>query len=194
MTEEPERQPSVGPVEKVSKLDAARRQLRTALRLFLQESDSVSIHTLAAASHEILRTLIKAKGGGSLIRDSDFIKPEYQKEYEKHINRPRNFFKHADRDPNEVLEFPSGGNVFDLYDCVVMDYKLNGNKFSSRECQLFMSWFMISYPHLLKPGIIDLFPKEVQKMIARKELVPKRRFLDIVDKPDVFPTPNIKGG
>jgi hypothetical protein len=32
---------------KISKLEAARRQLDTAIRLYFMESDSVSVHTLA---------------------------------------------------------------------------------------------------------------------------------------------------
>lgn len=35
-------------VERVPKLDAARRQLRTAVRMFFENKGTVSIHTLAS--------------------------------------------------------------------------------------------------------------------------------------------------
>ena len=38
----------------ISKLDAAKRQLETAVELFFNHKDPVSIHTLTRAVHEIL--------------------------------------------------------------------------------------------------------------------------------------------
>jgi len=45
------------PSLKLSKLDAARRQLETAVALCFQEGDPVSIHSFACAAHEIVETL-----------------------------------------------------------------------------------------------------------------------------------------
>src|SRR4051812_2812006 len=47
----------------VSKLDAARRQLQTAVKLWFHDDDPVSIHTLLMAAHEIFRVLNRAQGG-----------------------------------------------------------------------------------------------------------------------------------
>jgi hypothetical protein len=55
----------------VTKLDAAKRQLRTALRLWFDDGDPVSIHTLLAAAHEIIHTLYRRKGLRDLLFDSD---------------------------------------------------------------------------------------------------------------------------
>jgi hypothetical protein len=40
---------------KVSKLDAAKRQLETVIRLYFSNGDPVSIHTLTAAAYNVLR-------------------------------------------------------------------------------------------------------------------------------------------
>jgi hypothetical protein len=48
---------------KISKLDAARRQLDTAIRLYFMEGDPVSVHTLAAAAFEILKDLVRSGQG-----------------------------------------------------------------------------------------------------------------------------------
>lgn len=46
----------------VTKLNAAGRQLNTAIRLLLGDDDLLSIHTLTAAAYRILRDLQKARG------------------------------------------------------------------------------------------------------------------------------------
>ena len=48
---------------RLTKLDAARRQLETAVRLYFHEGDPVSTHTLAAAAYNVLRALNKRQGG-----------------------------------------------------------------------------------------------------------------------------------
>ena len=52
-------------VELITKIDATRRQLRTAIRLFCQDGDAVSIHTLASAAQGVLDALLKPNGKGS---------------------------------------------------------------------------------------------------------------------------------
>jgi hypothetical protein len=98
-------------IESVGKFDAARRQLKTAIRLFFQDWDAVSIHTLAEAAGELLNDLVTAQGKTNPLRQAarDLIKPEYWKEYVAFTNRPKNFFKHADRDADAVLEFSPEG-------------------------------------------------------------------------------------
>ncbi len=65
----------------ITKLDDARRQIKTAIRLFFADGDPVSIHTLATASHEIMHTLYRRKGLRGLIFDSDAIKEERRSEW-----------------------------------------------------------------------------------------------------------------
>jgi hypothetical protein len=43
---------------KITKMDAAKRQVRTAIKLWFMEEDPVSIHTLVSAAHEIIHTLL----------------------------------------------------------------------------------------------------------------------------------------
>jgi hypothetical protein len=43
----------------ITKLEAGRRQLRTAIRFWFEDGDPVAIHTLVAATYEILDTLAK---------------------------------------------------------------------------------------------------------------------------------------
>jgi hypothetical protein len=61
-------------------MDAVRRQLCTAIRLWFEDGDPVAIHTLIAASHEVLHTLFRRKGLHGLIFDSDLIEDERRAE------------------------------------------------------------------------------------------------------------------
>ena len=94
----------------VSKLEAARRQLETAVRLYFASQDDVAIHTLAAAAHQVLADLKKARGGAPTISEYllSFASPELRKAAQRHVATPENFLKHADHDPEGVLEFDPG--------------------------------------------------------------------------------------
>ena len=92
-------------IEKISKLDAACRQLDTAIELWFRESDPVSIHTLACAAHQIIHDIIHHRGGQSPLFDSPYVREEFRKRAKKLFHRPYSFFKHANRDPEGFIEF-----------------------------------------------------------------------------------------
>ena len=64
---------------RVTKLDAALRQLNTAITLWFRDGDEVAIHTLAAASHQIVYDIVRKKNGPDLLYDSIIFKDEYRK-------------------------------------------------------------------------------------------------------------------
>jgi hypothetical protein len=66
----------------------------------------VSIHTLAAAAYNILRTLNKNVGGDMMLKDcGQFLNAEQQNEFYRCVNAAENFFKHADRDADKSYNF-----------------------------------------------------------------------------------------
>jgi len=91
----------------INKLDSARRQLITAIRIYFTNGDEVSTHTLTAAAFEILDDLDKhgANTGSIFDHAEQYIKPEYVEEFRKLRPRAQNFFKHADRDPEDSFTF-----------------------------------------------------------------------------------------
>lgn len=100
----------------VTKLDATRRQLETAVILWFHEGDPVSIHTLAAAAYQILNDLNKKCGGAPMMKDAKIIRPECVKEFYRILAKAENFFKHADQDPLETLLFSPQGTR-----CIMLD-------------------------------------------------------------------------
>jgi hypothetical protein len=89
-----------GPTIKLTKLDAACRQLRTAIHLWFTGGDPVSTHALAFAAHELIHRLYKLKGLDNLLFDTYAIKDEYRGEWAKTLKKEAAFLKHADTDPH----------------------------------------------------------------------------------------------
>ena len=134
--------------EMVSKLEAAERQLRVAIRLFFERRDLVAVHTLAAASQEVLRDLGRPHGFKSIFKDSEFVRPEYREELAKRLNEAQNFFKHADRDRDEELKFYHETTKFYLFDGSFLYNQVTGRQLP--EIAVFQMWFVAKYPDLLK--------------------------------------------
>ncbi len=91
---------------KLTKYEVATRQLDTAIKLFFDAGDAVSIHTLAAASATVFADILENTGKTSwreqIVKNySDLTKPQVF----DILRNAQNFFKHADRDSEEVLDF-----------------------------------------------------------------------------------------
>jgi hypothetical protein len=88
----------------IRKLEAARRQLETAIALFFESGDPVSIHTLASAAYDVIDNVNQSRGGKGM-----FVKRRYTqlpgRPSRSLLNSAQNFFKHADEDPEEEMEF-----------------------------------------------------------------------------------------
>lgn len=135
----------------VSKLDAAKRQLETAIRLYFNDSDPVSIHTLTAATYNVLRDINRSSGGEKLIIKEkliDRVLPEYRKEIQQALNEAENFFKHADKDPNGVLQFSPRLTELMIWESCLAYYQLSGEQLALT--RLFNAWFSVNHPHLFE--------------------------------------------
>ena len=87
----------------INKIEAACRQLESAITMFFHEWDVISQHTLISAAHGILQDLATRRGIQGGVKDSPLIRPEKRQEFLQAINLPQNFFKHADRDGDTKL-------------------------------------------------------------------------------------------
>lgn len=135
----------------ISKIDAAKRQLESAIRLFFVHGDPISIHALACAAREILSDVCGQQGVKSL-RDEilDKVIPEKREEVRRRFQKEQNFFKHADRDPGDVMEFDPEITYFDIWDACELYKKLIYE--APPLLILFRMWFFANYPDVLLPG------------------------------------------
>ncbi|MDE2010279.1 MAG: hypothetical protein KGJ09_09425 [Candidatus Omnitrophica bacterium] len=157
----------------ISKLDAARRQLDSAITLYFRNGDPISIHTLTAAAHQILMDLGKKEGIKSVFKECSlmFISEEKHKEYLKLINKAENFFKHANQDPNELLDFNPETTDFFLIDAVEMYMQLT--KETPEDMGILRAWILINYPDFLTQ---EIRIKSMQLNVASVKEKGKQKF------------------
>jgi len=126
----------------ITKLEAAHRQLITAIKMYLADGDAVAVHTLSCAAREIYE---KHCAHLQLDRVFDYIKAS-NSEYKETdlwnvLNRARNFFKHPGKSLDEAIELRDSDNKHTLFlachDCAV----LCGEQ-QPPEVQAFNTWFM----------------------------------------------------
>lgn len=133
----------------INKIDAARRQIETAITLFFYERDIVSIHTLASAAYTIIFDVAK-KNGSSVTTSRDIelasVKEEYKKFYIKKMKEAENFFKHADNDLHGVLSFNPSQTEFVLWDAVLDYHTIAGEM--PPIFRVYYLWFTVTHHEL----------------------------------------------
>lgn len=132
----------------INKLDAAQRQLDTAIRLTFSVGDPVAIHTLAAAASRIIRDLCEARGDvEAYLRFTDWIKPEYLREFWGKYNASANFLKHADQDHSASHDLNPDGTDYLMLNAVHWYHGLESQM--ATEMRVFMYWFAACHPNIL---------------------------------------------
>lgn len=146
----------------ISKLDAAKRQLDTAISLYFKDADPVSIHTLTAAAHQILMDISKAEGVRSLVKDSllDIIKKDGMKKYLSLVNKAENYFKHAKKDARALLQFNPEQTVILLFDAVELYMQYTKEK--PDDMFIYRLWFLCKHP--------EFFSDEIKNEIKNKNI------------------------
>ena len=137
----------------MTKLEVARRQLGTALALFLEDCDPVSVHSLACAACELLTDLVEKSGKRSFNSHILASNPnETVKTLRQAQNAFWNAFKHArelDRkterdDAGLLVDFSDARNDHDLF-AGWWDYSNLTGQFP-HEAQFFVYWYLAVYP------------------------------------------------
>jgi hypothetical protein len=133
-------------MERMSKLDAAKRVFAEAIRLFFERRDEVAVHSLAAAAHGILLDIArkrKLKFNG-ILHEHPSLRPELKSAWRNMLNAPRNFFKHADKDPDGQLYFDGVLNeILLLYTVALAAMILDDYP---PEVFVFAAWYEMAYP------------------------------------------------
>jgi hypothetical protein len=136
-------------------LEAAARQLDEAIRMLFQGRDIIAVHTVAAAAEGILDDVAASR---RLFRLFDFIRPERQKEFREAVRRAQNFFKHADRNPNDSLDFSTEQTHHVIFNAVLLTGLLGIQH--SFERGVFAGWYFVEYPDVLH---WDAVPNELRQ-------------------------------
>ncbi len=137
--------PSVYKPEWVTKIEVARRQLCTAIRLFFERRDPIAVHTLVAAGHQIVTDLGNAVGVVGLLKGSG-----QPAEHLRALNYAANFFKHADKDAEGRVNIEPLAKLTAefLMDAVVLLQRLTGEL--PIEGKVFWTWFVTKHRELFE--------------------------------------------
>ncbi len=162
-------------IEKKTKFEVAESQLITAIKLYFNDDDPVSIHTLIRASHEILDGLCNFKKiERSVLHKGveSFINPEFKKLVFKKTSEAKNFFKHTKKDPEDVINWNPELSEYFIWDAISLYERLKNKEISS-EMFIFKVYFRIEkkdlWPNNNEFENINL--KDLNKKIIYKKLL-----------------------
>jgi hypothetical protein len=120
----------------LSKLDVAKRQLDTAIWLWFNGGDIVSINLLAGSAFGVIEDLFRNRRRE---RPQPFRQPPNgmtEKQWINYLKAAENFSKHARKDPDGVHEFSPGDTMKYMYfACIALvslipgDYDAHGLRF-----------------------------------------------------------------
>jgi hypothetical protein len=170
-------------IMKLDKTEIARRQLGTALALFLQDSDPVSIHTLACAGCEIAEHLTRKAGKEPFSTQAMLTFPDLDLGKIRRVqNQYWNAFKHAltrggiEREDSDLLErFEDEVNDHTLF-IGWHDYMLAASTLPV-EAQIFLVWYYALYPEKLNPEVDTTTHQRVFLMLPSKSRIDRKRAL-----------------
>ncbi|ESW69210.1 hypothetical protein NKK52_07035 [Mesorhizobium sp. C277A] len=155
----------------ISKLDVARRQLLAAIHIHWYLNEPLAVYTLATNAWEVSDALLKVSNKMRMIDQFANAFGRAAKDFRDMFNEPRNFMKHADRDPSALApDLP-----VEECDAVLMvaciDYMVASGR-SPYIVGLFVAWYAAIYPS--KTG--DFFRSEADlqfpdlvRLSSRKE-------------------------
>jgi hypothetical protein len=168
----------------ITKLDVAEREIVAAVQLLFDGGDAIPIYVLANSAREITTTLCEKRGLHSMV---DWIQVDHphmsRKDIHREASKPAAFFKHANKDPDAVLEDFDPTEADTVLYMACADLRNLGRRLPV-EGDAFDLWFMavrglldqLDLPHLEGLGGIDMVPRAEQ-------IVMGKRFLDAARAP-----------
>ena len=161
----------------LNKTEVARRQLAAAMELWFADGEPVAIHTLACAAHEVLAALLKKQGKPALMFAPEYYQPGCAGLVRKALHEHYNFFKHADKDVLDTIEFPLGITEIFLLMCGEGWRELVGSREPVHFA--FWAWCLLHHPELVRLNDRQTgLPMEPVPDFVREEFVtlPKQQF------------------
>jgi hypothetical protein len=188
----------------LNKEQIARRQLGTALALFLDDRDPVSAHCLACGGGEIAEALTVKAGKQPFSAHAAEVVPDLQiRKLRELRNMYWNAFKHAldhagmsRQDEETIAAFSDEKNDHVLF-IGWYDLMLSLGRMPI-EAQAFQAWYFAKYPEKLDPDLdvepylrwfpgIQAMPRAQQKAILRGVIEQHRQIADVMADPRTDP-------
>lgn len=163
---------------RISKFEAANLQLDRAIQLCFDDIDPISTHTLLGASSGLIYDLVEKLAPNSSWENQIQIDNRIsKKDYFNETRKAQNFFKHADKDPYEILDFDKNDTLHLLFITISNCHNLLNHfhqKKLSDEQSIFELWYLARTPEI----------KQIDANInnATNQLFPGLDKLNLVDQ------------
>lgn len=127
---------------RITKLDAAARQLNVAISLLFDDSDVIAVHTLAVASSNIFSDILDKKFPGKSWREILRIDHKLSHAQVRDIlHKTWNFLKHGDRDSDGVIDFEGSDTLHMIFFATLECGELQP---TSVEMEVYQLWYLAS--------------------------------------------------
>ncbi|PSH68537.1 hypothetical protein CU102_12285 [Phyllobacterium brassicacearum] len=161
----------------MNKLDAARRQLLAAIHIHWYLKEPLAVYSLATNAWEISNTLLEKADRLRMIREIAESQGSTPRQIKDLINLPRNFIKHADRDPDATQPDITDTDCDAMLETACIDYMMAAGR-SHIIMGIYLAWYSAIFPEKVGSFLreaADLFfpnlftmPRADQILAARK--------------------------
>ena len=152
---------------KVSKIEAARHQIESAVWLWFVGEDIVSVHTLTGAAHRLLLELAQLWEITSLPLTAAYLSPSDKKK-KSHARTPDVFFK--DTKEEETYHLCERWTEVYLFDAVMAYGHLTYNRTPSLLMALFIVRFGVQREDLFASGVFAFLEEKVSEHFNAQKL------------------------
>ena len=162
---------------RLTKLEAARRQIESAVWLWFVGDDLVSVHALTAAAHRLLLELAALRETAAWPYTAAYLPKRTYKDRRARSQNPVTFFKHAKK--KETYEVSEQWTELYLFDAVMAYTSLADDRSASALMSTFVLRLGVQRQDLFVPDAFSLLERRVSKTfnLERLERLSKIEFL-----------------
>jgi hypothetical protein len=162
---------------RLPKLEAAKRQIESAIWLWFVGDDLVSVHALTAASHRLLLELATLQETEAWPYTAAYLPERTYKDQDAKAENPVTFFKHAKK--KETYEVSEQWTELYLFDAVMAYSSLVDDRSASVLMSTFVLRLGVQRQDLFVPDAFSLLERRVSKTfnLERLERLSKIEFL-----------------
>lgn len=170
-------------MEQLTKLNAAKREINAAIRMFFIEEDPIAIHAVVAGGLQIISDLAVKKGKSLGIESFlNSIIEERRDEFRQLMRQPQNFLKHADRKDDETATLEYNVESVEIFLVLASQAFRDFTGKHTPETRIFSTWFLIHNPSVIAEG--DPLAKQAHYKIGNGKALnrqPKSFFLETLN-------------
>ncbi|MGH8095136.1 MAG: hypothetical protein ACREIF_16980 [Chthoniobacterales bacterium] len=153
----------------MSKIEAARRQIESAIWLWFVDDDMVSVYTLAAAAHRTLNDLASLWGASAWPSTAGYLPPKRaQSRRSIGTDDPMTFFK--DSKDNETYQVSEQWTELCLFDAVMAYSNLAPDRCGSALMSTFVVRFGVERQDLFVADAFSLLERKISKSFNLERL------------------------